>query len=180
MSFKKGNWVVKNSKVVYQNPWIKVTEDQVIRPDGNDGIFGVVEIKPGAVILPIDKEGNVYLIKEYHYAVENDKLEVVSGGMDENENPLEAAKRELLEETGIKANQWIELGSFDPLTTVIKSTDYLFLAKDLEFSKSNPEGTEEIELVKVSYKEALKMVKENKITHAASVVLILRAEEYLN
>lgn len=179
MTYKKGNWTVKNSRKVYQNPWIKVVEDQVIRPDGNDGIFGVVEMKSGTSILPIDKEGNVFLIKEYHYAVENDNLEVISGGMDNNEKPLDTAKRELLEETGIKANKWIELGHLDPFTTAIKSKDYMFIAKDLEYLKNSLEGTEEIEAVKVSYQEALKMVKENKITHAASVVLILRAEEYL-
>lgn len=180
MSYKKGNWTVKNSKVIYKNPWIKVVEDQVIRPDGKDGIFGVVEIKPGVTILPIDEKGNVYLIKEYHYASESDKLEAISGGMDPNEKPLETAKRELLEETGIKAKQWIELGSIDPFTTVIKSTNYMFIAKDLEFLKSNLEGTEEIETIKVPFKKALKMVKENEIIHSASVVLILRAEEYLN
>jgi ADP-ribose pyrophosphatase len=178
MEKKKGPWTIKTSKVVYQNPWIKVTEDQVIRPDGKDGIFGVVEMKAGSSILPIDDEGNVYLTKEYHYAVENDNLEVISGGIDEGENHLEAAKRELLEEAGITAKEWIELGVLDPFTTVIKSSDYMFIAKGLQFQEQRLEGTEQLEIIKIPYNEALKLVKENKITHGASVVLILRAKEY--
>jgi ADP-ribose pyrophosphatase len=179
MNIKKGPWTVTNSKTVYKNPWINVREDKVIRPDGKDGIFGVVTMKPGVSVLPLDDEGNVYLTKEYHYAVESDALEVVSGGIDEGESKENAAKRELKEETGIVANEWIDLGVIDPFTTSIVSPNYLYLARGLEFSGTSPEGTEKIETIKVSFKEAIQLVMESKITHGGTVALILKTKNYL-
>lgn len=179
MNIKKGPWTVTSSRTVYKNPWISVKEDRVIRPDGKDGIFGVVEMKTGVTILPIDDEGNVYLTKEYHYAVERETIEAISGGINKDESKEDAAKRELKEETGITANEWIDLGVIDPFTNVIVSPNYMFLAKGLEFSKSNPEGTESIKVIKVSMKEAIQWVMESKITHGATTTLILKAKDYL-
>ncbi|MBA3723497.1 MAG: NUDIX hydrolase [Candidatus Levybacteria bacterium] len=179
MNTKKGLWTVIKSKKVYQNPWIFVKEDKVIRPDGKEGIFGVVEMKPGVSILPIDNEGNVYLTKEYHYAVERETIEVISGGIDQEENKQEAAVRELQEETGIIADELVDLGVIDPFTTVVVSPNYLYLAKGLKFSDANPEGTENIKVIKVSMSEAIQWVIDSKITHGASTALILKAKSYL-
>ena len=179
MNIKKGPWTITDSKTVYKNPWINVREDKVIRPDGKEGIFGVVEMKPGVSVLPIDDEGSVYLIKEYHYAVECETVEAVSGGIDKGEAKEEAAKRELKEETGIIANEWIDLGAIDPFTTVVVSPNYLFLARGLEFSKAGPEGTENIKVIKTSLEEAIKLVMGSKITHGATTTLILKAKDYL-
>lgn len=175
----KGPWKVTNSKNIYKNPWISVKEDEVIRPDGTKGIFGVVEMKPGVTILPYDDRGNVYLTKEYHYAVERETIEAISGGIDENEDKLEAAKRELEEETGIIASELIDLGVIDPFTTVVVSPNHLFLAKGLNFSEANPEETEDIKVIKTPMTEAIKMVMDSKITHGASVAVILKAKDYL-
>jgi 8-oxo-dGTP pyrophosphatase MutT (NUDIX family) len=179
MNIKKGPWTITDSKTVYKNPWINVREDKVIKPDGKEGIFGVVEMKPGVSILPIDDEGNVYLTKEYHYAVECETVEAISGGIDKGESKEDASKRELKEETGITANEWIDLGVIDPFTTVIASPNYMFLAKGLEFSKASPEDTENIKVMKVSMKEAIQWVMESKITHGATTTLILKAKDYL-
>lgn len=179
MNIKKGSWTVTNSKKVYENPWINVREDKVIKPDGKEGIFGVVEMKPGVSVLPVDDEENVYLTKEYHYAVERETIEAISGGIDKGESKEDAAKRELKEETGITANEWIDLGVIDPFTTVVVSPNYMFLAKGLEFSKANPEVTENIKVIKVSMKEAVQWVIESKITHGATTTLILKAKDYL-
>ena len=174
-----GPWKIKDSFEKYKNPWIKVREDQVIRPDGKDGIFGVVEMVAGVSVLPLDDEGFVYLTKEFHYAVEQDSTEVVSGAIDNNETALEAAKRELKEELGVEANDWIDLGIINPFTTVIKSPATMYLAKNLKFSEANPEGTEKIEILKIKFTEALRMVMESEITRGPSCVLILKAAEYL-
>lgn len=168
------------SKVVYQNRWIKVREDGVVRPGGKEGIFGIVEMMPGSSVLPIDEDGNVMLIKEYRYAVERVTLEVISGGIDEGETPLAAAKRELLEEAGVKASEWVELGSIDPFTTVVSSPNYLFIAKGLQHLSPDPDEGEIIERIVVPYTEALAMVNDGRITHAGSCVLILRAQQYIN
>ena len=175
---KKGPWVLVDSKDVYSNPWIKLREDKVIRPDGKDGIFGVVTMKPGVSVLAIDSKNNVFLTQEYHYAVERNTIEAVSGGIDGKEDKLEAAKRELKEETGIEAKEWIDLGVIDPFTTVINSPNYLFLAKKLTFSKANPEGTENIKIIKVSFKQAVDWVMKSLITHSATATLILKVKNY--
>ena len=174
-----GPWKIKDSKVKYKNPWISVREDQVIRPDGKDGIFGVVEMVAGVSVLSLDDEGFVYLTKEFHYAIEQESIEVVSGADDEGETNLEAAKRELKEELGIEAGEWIDLGKINPFTTVIKSPAAMYLAKQIEFSEANPEGTEKIDLVKVKINDAVRMVMDSEITHGPSCVLILKASEFL-
>ncbi len=174
-----GPWKIKNSEEKYKNPWITVREDQVIRPDGKDGIFGVVEMVAGVSVLPLDDNGFVYLTKEFHYAIEQDSIEVVSGAIDAGENNIEAAKRELQEELGVEADEWIDLGKLNPFTTVVKSPATLYLAKGIKFIKANPEGTEKIELIKIKFDEAVKMVMDSEITHGQSCVLILKASEYL-
>lgn len=180
MYIKKGPWTVVDTKDVYSNPWIKVREDKVIRPDGKDGIFGVVSMKAGVSVLPIDDKNNVYLTKEYHYAVEDEKIEVMSGGIDGNENKIEAAKRELKEELGIEAQEWIDMGMIDPFTTVVNSPNYLYLAKNLTFFMANLEGTENIKVLKIPFNEAFEMVEQGLITHGASVALLLKAKNYLS
>lgn len=174
-----GPWKIKGSQVKYKNPWISVREDQVIRPDGKDGIFGVVEIVAGVSVLPLDDNGFVYLTKEFHYAIEQDSIEVVSGAIDKGETALEAAKRELKEELGAEAKEWIDLGMLNPFTTVVKSPATMYLAKGIVFSEAKPEGTEKIDMLKVKFDDAVKMVMESEITHGQSCVLILKASEYL-
>ncbi|MFH1142548.1 MAG: NUDIX hydrolase [Candidatus Uhrbacteria bacterium] len=180
MNRQNGPWTIKESKEVYKNPWMRVREDQVVRPDGKDGIHAVVEIIPGVSVLPIDDQGNVYLTEEFHYAVEDQSTEVISGGIDADEQPLDAAKRELKEETGIEAKEWIDLGLVNPFTTVVKSPAHLYLAKGLSFSEAEPEGTEQIKVLHVNLEEAVQMVLDSKITHGPSVALILKAKQYLN
>lgn len=177
---KNGPWLVKASQEKYKNPWIRVREDQVIRPDGKDGIFGVVEMVAGVSVLPMDEDGFVYLTREFHYAIKRDSIEVISGGVDKNESFLAAAQRELSEEAGISAGEWIDLGEVNPFTTVIESPSRLYLARDLKFSQANPEGTEKIEIIKVKLEEAVNMVTESKITHGPSCVLILKADRFIN
>lgn len=174
-----GPWKIKKSEIRYKNPWIEVNEDQIIRPDGRDGIFGVVKMKAGVSVLPIDDQGFVYLTDEFHYALGDNSIEVISGAIDQNESPLQSAKRELKEETGILAKHWTNLGTVNPFTTVINSPAYLFLARDLDFGKSNPENTEVIKIRKIKFQKALTMVLNSKITHGPSCVLILKTKEFL-
>src|SRR3989344_4829272 len=84
---KYGPWMIKSSEIKYKNPWIEVREDIVIRPDGKDGIFGVVNMKAGVSILAFDDE-HVYLTKEFKYGIGAESIETISGGIDEGEEPL--------------------------------------------------------------------------------------------
>ncbi len=176
---RNGQFIIKKSIQKYKNPWIEVVEDQVIRPDGKSGIFGIVKMVNGISVLPLDKNGYVYLTKEFHYAISKVHIETVSGGIDKNEKPIEAARRELKEELGIEAKEWIDLGLVNPFTTVVKSSARMFLARKLKFEKDDQEATENIKLVKVKLEKVVKMVMNNIITHGPSCVLILKADKYL-
>jgi ADP-ribose pyrophosphatase len=174
-----GPFVINESNVKYKNNWIEVVEDKVTRPNGQPGLFGIVNYISGVAVLPLDEEGFVYLTEEFHYALEAADIEAVSGGIDPGEEPSAAAKRELKEELGIEATEWIDLGTVNPFTTVIKSPQRMYLAKQLTFGESHQEETEDIKLVKIKFEEAVKMAMDSKITHGPSALLILKAKNYL-
>ena len=174
-----GSWMIQRRKLQYKNPWIEVYEDDVIRPDGNKGIHVFMSLKPGVSIFPLDSKGNVYLTKEFHYGVGKVTIEAVAGGVDKGEEFLQAAQRELAEELGIKAQEWIDLGSSDPLTGYLHCPHKLYLARKLIFGKQNMEGSESIESIKVSLAQAVEMVMASEITNSISCALILKAWQYL-
>ncbi len=176
---QRGPWKVIESTQVYQDPWLSVRKDDVIRPDGKHGTHSVVTIKPGVSVLAIDDDMNVYLTSEFHYAVDRVTLETVSGGIEPNEDALETAKRELREEIGVVADAWTDLGTCDPFTASLLSPTKLFLAQGLTFVDDQPEGTEVIDTVTMPLDEAIQCVMQSKITHAPSCTLILKAARVL-
>lgn len=169
-----------STKEVYVNPWMQVREDTVQRPEGKQGIFGVVTIGDGVSILPMDNQGNVYLIEEYQYAADKSTLLTISGGIDANEAPLQAAKRELREESGLTADEWIDLGTVESMTMIVNCTMHLYLAQGLHFGKADQVDQQTITLKKMSFEQVVQLVMESKIAPAAGNVLILRAQQYLN
>ncbi len=158
---------------------MEVFEDEVIRPDEKDGICGIVKISDGVCILPIDDNGYVYLVDQFRYALGKNVIEVAGGSLEKGEETLEAAKRELQEEVGILADEFISLGTVRPLTTIIKSSSTLCLARKLHFVEATPETTEKIKVLKVKFEEAVEMVMDGRINHGPSCVLILKAKEHL-
>src|SRR5690349_13764017 len=106
-------WTTLSEKEVYDNPWINVTEYQVINPSGGRGIYGKVHFKNYAIgILPLDEELNTWLVGQYRYTIDQYSWEIPEGGGPLNISPLESAKRELLEETGLTASDWTEIQPF--------------------------------------------------------------------
>lgn len=180
MARKKGPWTVEQTAEVYRTPWVEVVEDKVIRPDGTPGLFTTVRMRPGVSALALDEEGFVHLTSEYRYAVERESVEAVSGGVEDGETPLDAAKRELREELGIDAAEWVDLGTVDPFTSVVLSPARLYLARGLTHLSREPEGTEVIGEVRVPLAEAVGMVARGEVTHGPSCVLILKAHLYLS
>jgi ADP-ribose pyrophosphatase len=174
-----GPWKIKESIEKYKNKWMTVVEHQVIRPDGKDGIFGITTLLPGAYVLPLDEEGNVYLVKEFKFAIGRELIEIASGGLDAGETKEEGARRELKEELGIVAKEVVPLGYVESLTSIVVCTNALFLARGLTFENQELEGTEVIQMVKVPFSEAVRMVMEGDIIDGPSCVLILKAQEYL-
>lgn len=175
MARSHGPWTIEGTTLKYRNEHLELREDQVIQPDGEPGTYATVTAPCGVLVLPLDDEGSVYLTRQFRYAIGRESVEVVAGGIEEQESPLAAARREALEELGIEAAEWSELGTIDVDTSLLYSPMHLFLARRLTFTEPEREGTETIRTVKVPLDEAARMVRESRITHAASCVLILRA-----
>lgn len=166
-------WKTLSELVVYDNPWIRVHEDKVIRPDGAPGIYGVVEYKNKAIgILPIDENQDIYLVGQYRYPLGIYSWEIPEGGCPLGEEPLAAAKRELKEETGLTADNWQLLGTAHLSNSVSDEEAFWFLATGLSPGQAQPDGTEQLAHRRVPFAEALRMVADGEITDALSVLAI--------
>ena len=168
------------TRIIYQNQYLTLHEDEVMRPNGKSGPFSWLEMKAGAIVLPLSDQNNVYLVREYKYAVARPSLEAVGGGIDPGESPLEAAKRELQEEAGLAATQWADMGVFESFTTLVRSPNHLFLARGIEeVGGHDPEEGEVLEVVKMPLSEAVDMVMRNEILHGPTCCLLLKVARLL-
>jgi 8-oxo-dGTP pyrophosphatase MutT (NUDIX family) len=170
----KNPWETLSSKVVYDNPWINVREDAVIHPDGARGIYGVVHYKNIAVgVLAFDGE-DIYLVGQYRYPLERYSWEIPEGGCPEGEDTLDAARRELEEETGLCAADWRKLGEAHLSNSVSDELAVWYEANGLTQGERRPEGCEELRVRRVPFREAVRMVLEGEITDSISVIAILQ------
>jgi 8-oxo-dGTP pyrophosphatase MutT (NUDIX family) len=176
---KHGPWTIKESELRFRNEFIEVIEDHVIQPDGEPGRYATVRMKPGVSVLAVDEEGFAYLARQFRYAVGRESVEVVSGAIDEGEEPRDAARRELREEAGIEAGELISLGQLDLDTSIVNCPASLFLARGLRFKETEQEGTENIRVEKMPLEEAVRRVMQSEITHGPTCALILKASSYL-
>lgn len=149
-------------------------EDRVLRPDGTPGIYGVVQFKNRAVGVLAYEEGDIYLVGQFRYTLNQYSWEIPEGGCPEDEDPLDAAKRELQEETGFTASNWELLGTSHLSNSVSDELALWYLATDLTPGERKPEGTEELEVRRVRVDEALRMVLSGYITDAISMMAILQ------
>lgn len=163
------DWQTVSSKPVYQNIYFKVREDAVVRPDGEDGTYFVVEMNPAVTIVPVTKDNEVYLVGQNRYASKVYSLEVPAGRLEE-ENKLEEAKRELAEETGLISNEWEELGSLQVLNGCTNLVLHIFLAKNVTQTNKNEQEEEGInKMVKVPYRKAMDMIASGEITDSETI-----------
>jgi len=179
---EEGNpWQTLRSKEVYENPWIRVVENQVIHPGGSEGIYGVVHFKNLATgVVPLDEDNNTWLVGQYRYPLEQYSWEIPEGGGEEGSDPLQAVQRELREETGITAKEWTLIQVMHLSNSVSDEVAYLYVARDLAFGTPAPEESEELALRKVPFAEVLRMVLEGEITDAMTVTAILRVAMLLD
>jgi ADP-ribose pyrophosphatase len=173
----EGNpWTLLGSNVVYDNPWIKVRQDEVLDPSGKETIYGVVSAKHLAIgILPLDEEYNTWLVGQYRYPLERYSWEIVEGGGKLGVDPIISGKRELLEETGISAEHWQHIMTIHTSNCIADETAYLYVAKGLTFGQSQPDSNEKLQVAKVPFAEVYQMVLDGRITDSMSVTTILRA-----
>jgi len=166
-------WKTTETQPIYDNPWISVREDRVIHPDGNPGIYGVVHFKNKAIGVLAIEDGHLYLVGQFRYPLNTYSWEIPEGGCPENEDPLNAAKRELLEEAGLTASNWQELGRAHLSNSVSDEEAIFYLATDLQKGAPNPDGCEELVLKRVPFKQAVTMSMHGEITDALSVIAIM-------
>ena len=170
-------WQITDEKPVYDNKWINVIEYQVINPSGNPGIYGKVHFKNRAIgIIPLDAELNTYLVGQYRFTLNVYSWEIPEGGGPLAEAPLEAAKRELLEETGLRAKEWTELLQMHLSNSVSDELCIIYLARDLKQFEAEPEDTEDLMVHKVPFEEVYQMVCNGEITDSVAVAAILKVK----
>jgi 8-oxo-dGTP pyrophosphatase MutT (NUDIX family) len=168
-------WKKLGSRVVYDNPWITVYEDHVVNPGGGENQYGHIHFKNKAVaIVPLDDEGNTWLVGQDRYTLGAYSWEVPMGGAASDEEPLDAAKRELKEETGLSAAKWTSIMHLHTSNSITDEEGFVFLAENLSEGEPEFEETEKLEIRKLSLEQALEMVSNGQITDAISVAAILK------
>ncbi|KRF48902.1 NUDIX hydrolase [Terrabacter sp. Soil811] len=173
------SWPVRATTVVYENPWIRVREDAVTRPDGTDGIYGVVELqRPAVFVVALTEADEVVLVTVDRHTV-GTSVEVPAGGTD-GEDPLVAARRELAEETGLAARDWREIGTMNALNGVCRAPEVVYLATGLARVPGAPasaaraeEGIRDVRRVPV--REVIGLVRDGAITDGETIAALMLA-----
>ncbi|AFL84975.1 NTP pyrophosphohydrolase [Belliella baltica DSM 15883] len=177
----KNPWQTKNSKTIYENAWIKLEHHDVVIPSGKDGVYGKVCFKNKAIgIIPIDKEGNTWLVGQYRYTLNAYSLEIPMGGGPINEDFLDSAKRELKEETGLTAEKWTKIMTIHTSNSVTDEEGFIYLAEELTKGETEFEETEQLEIVKLPLSLAVQKVMEGEITDAISIAGLLKVAKMFN
>ena len=166
-------WKLLSTSVVYDNPWIRVREDAVVHPNGEPGIYGVVHYKNIAVGVLAVEDGHIYLVGQYRYPLERYSWEIPEGGCAEGENPLDAARRELEEETGLRAQAWRKLGEAYLSNSVSDERAIWYMATGLAQGERRPEASEQIEVRRIPIERALSMARSGEINDALSLLGLL-------
>ncbi|MBI2722190.1 MAG: NUDIX hydrolase [Bacteroidetes bacterium] len=178
---EKNTWKTLKSEVKFDTPWISVSKHEVINPAGNPGQYGVVNFKNIAIgILPLDKELNTWIVGQWRYPLEQYSWEIIEGGGPHGIDPVESAKRELKEETGILAQKYTEICRIHTSNSVTDEYGIIYLAQNLSFSESEPEESEDLQVKKVSFNTAFEMVMDGRITDSISMAAILKTKILLD
>jgi len=169
------NWKKLSSRTVWENDWMQVFEDEVVNPGGGNNQYGYVHFKNRAVaIIPLDRNDNVWLVGQERYTLDAWSWELPMGGAPLSEEPLDAAKRELKEETGLSARTWTEIMRLHTSNSITDELGIVYLAEGLTEGKSELEETEDIEIRKLPLDDAVAMVHAGEITDAISAAGLLR------
>ena len=171
---KKNPWKINSAKQVYDNPWISVTENQVTNPSGNPGIYGVVHFKNLAIGVVPYEDGMIWLVGQWRFPHEAYSWEIPEGGGPLTIDPLETAKRELKEETGMTASHYEKIIEMDLSNSVSDERAIIYLATGLTHGESEPEETEALTIQKVSLKDAFLRIEKGEIRDSLTVAAIYK------
>lgn len=168
-------WKTLSTDVKYDNPWIMVEEHQVINPAGNPGIYGTVSFKNRAVaIVPIFANGDVLLVGQFRYPLQEYHWELPMGGAPEGESELICAQRELKEETGFSAKSWQLIMTMHLSNSITQEQGFSYIASDLQEGEMELEETEDITVKRLPFEEAFQQVMNGDITDAMTVATLMK------
>lgn len=171
-----GPWVRRSRRTVYENRWMAVYEDQVTQPDGREGIYGTVHFRNQAVgVVAIDSLDRVLLVGQHRYPLDQYSWEIPAGGCPRGEDTLEAARRELREETGYSADCWRLIACSHLSNSVTDEEAFIYLASGMRDGEAEPEGTESLDVQWVPFEEALRMSIDGRITDSMTLIGLQRA-----
>jgi len=169
------NWKKLDSRTVYENDWMRVHEDRVINPGGGENQYGYVHFKNRAIaIVALDDAGNTWLVGQERYTLGEYSWELPMGGAPLDEAPLDAAKRELKEETGLSADRWSEIMRLHTSNSITDEVGIVYVAEELTEGEPAFEETEDLQIRKLPLDAAVQLVHDGEITDAISVAAILR------
>jgi len=168
-------WQQQSNRQIYENPWFRVQEDDVINPGGGLSLYGKILFKNIAIgVIPLDELGNTWLVGQYRYVPDCYSWEIPMGGGPLHIDPVESAKRELREETGLGAKNWRTLMHLHTSNSVTDERGIIYVATGLSEGEPDCEETEDLQLMKLPLKEAVQLVINGEITDAVSVAGLLR------
>ncbi|MEQ8909881.1 MAG: NUDIX hydrolase [Vicingaceae bacterium] len=177
----KNPWKTLKRKVIYENAWIKVEDHKVLTPAKKEGVYGTVHFKNLAIgIIPLTENRETFLVGQYRYPIDQYSWEIPEGGGQLDTPPLESAKRELKEETGLVAQKWTELIHIHTSNSVSDELGIIFLATELQQFEAEPEDLEDLTIKKLPFDQVFEMVLEGEITDSLTVAGILKAKYYLD
>jgi 8-oxo-dGTP pyrophosphatase MutT (NUDIX family) len=169
------HWKHLSHKIVHKNPWYLVRQDKVLTPEGKNGTYNVIEKRPAAFIVAVDTQNRVALIKLYRYPTKRNSIEIPAGGI-ENEPPLKAAKRELMEETGLTAKHWKKISVTQVANSTMDQLGYYYVATGLNQKVATGRKEEGISAVMfVPFNKVIQMIMNGEITDSNSISALLMA-----
>lgn len=174
---QKNPWTTLTSERVYDSPWIGLTKHNVLTPNGSPGTYSVVHFKNLALgVLPLDADYNTWIVGQYRYPIEQYSWEIPEGGGLRDVPPLDSAKRELLEETGITAQKWTKVQEMYLSNSASDEFCILYIAQELSFGEAHPEDNEQLVCRKLPFDELYQMVNNGEITDSLTVAIVLKAK----
>lgn len=170
-------WTILHTEQVFESPWIRVVKHDVINPGNQPGIYAVTHFKNIALgILPLDEDLNTWIVGQYRFPINAYSWEIPEGGGALDIDPIDSAKRELKEETGIVAGEWELIQQLHTSNSATDEVAYIYIARNLTFEEAEPEPSEQLQIKKIHLNELYRLVQEGEITDSLTVAAVLKAK----